>query len=139
MACAQSGSRRWPPFSSQWACAIRDRVVDSNRATDAHSLVQQLLKADTAQLPENILALASFRQWADPELKEAAQDEAGGFEGQAAREPGTAAGDRAQAEYVYDRLLAASPAELPVIWGILREHDRRSGAAALEAAGRSGG
>ena len=32
-------------------------------------------------------------------------------------------GDRGQAGYLYDRLLGSSPAELPVIWGILRKHD----------------
>ena len=32
-------------------------------------------------------------------------------------------GDRRQADYLYDRLLGSSPAELPVIWGILRKHD----------------
>ena len=32
-------------------------------------------------------------------------------------------GDRRQAGYLYDRLLGSSPAELPVIWGILRKHD----------------
>jgi serine/threonine protein kinase/formylglycine-generating enzyme required for sulfatase activity len=31
--------------------------------------------------------------------------------------------EKSQAEYVYDRLLGSSPAELPVIWGILRKHD----------------
>ena len=34
--------------------------------------------------------------------------------------------DPSQAEYLYDRLLTASPAELPVIWGILREHDHEA-------------
>jgi formylglycine-generating enzyme required for sulfatase activity len=32
-------------------------------------------------------------------------------------------GDRREADYLYDRLLGSSPAELPVIWGILRKHD----------------
>ena len=35
-------------------------------------------------------------------------------------------GDRSHASYIYDRLLTASPAELPVIWGILREHDQEA-------------
>ena len=33
-------------------------------------------------------------------------------------------GDGKQPEYLEDRLLAASPVELPVIWGILRKHDQ---------------
>ena len=34
--------------------------------------------------------------------------------------------DPTQAEFLHNRLLAASPLELPIIWGILREHDREA-------------
>jgi formylglycine-generating enzyme required for sulfatase activity len=102
---------------------ISDRVVEANNKTAAHGLVQQLLKADTGQLPENMRALESYRRWADPELKKAAlgapADSREALHASLALLPH----DRAQAEYVYNRLLSSSPSELPVVWGILHQHD----------------
>ena len=66
---------------------IRDRVVETNRSTAAHGLVQQLLKADTVQAPQNIQALASYRQWADPGAEKDRPGCARGFQRQAARKP----------------------------------------------------
>ena len=103
---------------------IRHRVDAANRETAAHGLVQQLLKAETAQAPENIRALASYRQWADPELKKAAQDAPPDSRARLHASLALLPGDPTQAKYLHNRLLAASPVELPVIWGILREHDR---------------
>ena len=47
--------------------------------------------------------------------------------------------DGRQADYLYDRLLAASPVELPVIWGILQKHHPGIDAAAVAIARRSQG
>ena len=47
--------------------------------------------------------------------------------------------DGRQADYLHDRLLAASPVELPVIWGILRKHASGDRPAAVAIAGRSEG
>ncbi len=106
--------------------AVRDRVVNANRETVAHGLVHQLLKADTAQVPENIGALASYRQWADADLKKAAQQEPADSRARLHASLALLPGDATQAEYLRSRLLAASPIDLPVIWGILREHDREA-------------
>ena len=86
---------------------IRDRVVEANRETRAHGLVQQLLKAETVQFPENLKALANYRRWADPELKAAARE--GPTDSRARLHASLALlpGDPAQAEYVYGRLLEA--------------------------------
>ena len=106
--------------------AVRNRVVTANRETEAHGLVQQLLKADTAQVPENIAALASYRQWADPELTKAAQEAPADSRARLHASLALLPGDATQAEYLHRRLLVASPLELQVIWGILREHDREA-------------
>ena len=105
---------------------ISDRVVDANRATAAHGLVQQLLRADTGQVPENIRALANYRRWAGPELKTAAQEGQADSRARLHASLALLPDDPTQAEYLGSRLLAASPGELPVIWGILSEHDREA-------------
>ena len=106
--------------------AIRDRVVEANRTTVAHGLVQQLLKADTGQVPENIQALASYRKWADPELKVAAQESPADSRAKLHASLALLPSDPTQAEYLSSRLLAAAAGDLPVIWAILREHDREA-------------
>ena len=105
---------------------IRDRVVEANRSTAAHGLAQQLLKADTRQLPENIQALASYRRLADPELRKAAQEAPDESRAKLHASLALLSGDATQADYLFNRLLAAAPAELPVIWDILRGHDREA-------------
>jgi serine/threonine protein kinase/formylglycine-generating enzyme required for sulfatase activity len=102
--------------------SIRNRVVEAT----AHGLTQQLLKADTVQLPENIRALKNYRQWADPELIKAARDAPADSRDKLHASLALLPGDHSRAEYLYGRLLTASPAELPVIWGILREHDQEA-------------
>jgi serine/threonine protein kinase/formylglycine-generating enzyme required for sulfatase activity len=103
---------------------IRNRVIEANRSTVAHGLVQQLLKADTGQAPENIRALASYRPLADPELKKAVQDAPADSRDKLHASLALLPGDPAQVEYLYHRLIAAAPGELLVIWAISREHDR---------------
>jgi serine/threonine protein kinase/formylglycine-generating enzyme required for sulfatase activity len=106
--------------------AVRDRVVENNRSTAAHGLVQQLLKADTGQVPENIQALASYRKWADPELRVAAQESPADSRAKLHASLALLPTDPTQTEYLSNRLLAAAPGDLPVIWEILREYDRES-------------
>ena len=119
--------------------SIRQRVVEAYRETEAHGLVQQLLKADTAQVPENIRALAAFRRWADPELKKAAQDEADGLEGEAARQPRTVSGRPNSGQVPLRSTPGGLAGRVASDLGDLARARSRSAAATPEAAGRSGG
>jgi formylglycine-generating enzyme required for sulfatase activity len=103
--------------------SVRNRVVDANRETAAHGLVQQIVSAETAKVPDIIRAIKnSDRRWADPELRqitaEAPQDSKERLHASLALlpvEPG-------QAEYLYRRLLNANPNDLPVIRQALDAH-----------------
>ena len=95
---------------------IQNRVVEANRAIAARGLVQQIVSADTAKVPDLIRAIkTSDHRWTDPELRkisaEASEDSKEKLHASLALlavEPG-------QSEYVYHRLLHSDPNELPVI------------------------
>jgi serine/threonine protein kinase/formylglycine-generating enzyme required for sulfatase activity len=103
--------------------AIRGRVADANNKAIAHGLVERLLAADTGQVRENIKALDRYRKWADPELKKAALESSPASRARLHASLARLRDDPTQAEYLTNRALSASPGDLPVIWGILREHD----------------
>ena len=54
--------------------AVGNRVDEKNRATAAASLVQQLIKADTPQVPAIVKEFGNYRRWVDPELKQVVGD-----------------------------------------------------------------
>ena len=100
--------------------AIRRRVVEDQQKTTAAGLVQQLLRADTSGVPEIITAMKDYRRWVDPDLKQRLpqlpEDSHQRLHVSLALLP-----DKSQVEFLSRRLLGASPAELPVIWNLLRE------------------
>jgi HEPN domain-containing protein len=102
---------------------IRRQIVESNQATVASGLVQQLVKADTAQVPGILESLETYRRWTDPELRRVVAQAPGDPQAKLHASLALLPVDAAQAGYLHDRLLMASPVELPVIWGILRKHD----------------
>ena len=103
---------------------IRHQVLESNQATVASGLVQQLVKVDTAQVPGVLESLETYRRWTDPELRRVVDQAPGDPKAKLHASLALLPVDAAQAGYLHDRLLAASPVELPVIWGILRKHHR---------------
>jgi formylglycine-generating enzyme required for sulfatase activity len=103
--------------------AIRDRVVEANNKAIAHGLVERLLVADTGGVRENIKALDRYRKWAEPELEKAALEGSPASRARLHASLARLPEDSTQAEYLTNRLLAASPGDLPAIWGILRDHD----------------
>jgi formylglycine-generating enzyme required for sulfatase activity len=100
---------------------IRRRVVEGNKKRHAEDLVQELLKADIAEVPDVIVDMKGYRRWVDPELRQ--------------RLPGLADSSRAklhvslallpdpgQVEFLFGRLLGAGPAELAVLRDALQPH-----------------
>ena len=49
--------------------AVRNRVIENQRATQAADLVQRVLDADTPQVPEIVKAMSDYRQWVDFSLR----------------------------------------------------------------------
>jgi formylglycine-generating enzyme required for sulfatase activity len=101
---------------------IRQQVVMSNRVNHADGLVQQLLHADITQVPAIIAAMEDYRRWVNPALKE----ESGKAEERSPQRLSTSLAllpvDPGQADYLFNRMLDASPDELSVIHETLRTH-----------------
>ncbi len=97
--------------------AIRQQVVEQQKATRAAGLVQAVLNAETAQAPAIIGEMSGYRTWVDPLLHDAQaqaekdNDRAKQLHASLALLPV----DASQVDYLYGRLLEAAPTELPVI------------------------
>jgi SpoVK/Ycf46/Vps4 family AAA+-type ATPase len=103
---------------------IRDRVVESNRQTEAAGLVRRLLDAEVSGVPQAVRAIEGQRRWTDPLLREAlAEAEAANDSPRRLRASlALLPVDDNQAEYLFGRLLDAAPAEVPVLVAALRPH-----------------
>jgi hypothetical protein len=94
---------------------IWDRVEERNHADHAAGLVQQLLRADIAQVPGIVAEIGDYRTWADPLLKqEYAQ---AGTTPQAKLHLSLALlpVDSSQQQYLVERLFKAAPGEVAVL------------------------
>jgi serine/threonine protein kinase/formylglycine-generating enzyme required for sulfatase activity len=83
----------------------------------AHALLDRLLEANTADVPGIVNAMAPFRRWTDPLLRQAyarAQD-ANDSRRQLHASLALLPVDPGQKEYLYDRFLEAGPQDVPVI------------------------
>jgi len=101
---------------------IRERVVEQRNATHAAGLVQSLLNADTIQVPAIIAEMDAYRRWTDPLLR----DENAKAVAESRQKLHTSLAllkvDPVQVDYLYGRLLAAEPHEVPVIRDALIPH-----------------
>ena len=102
---------------------VRNRVVEANQATAARGLVQQIVSADTAKVPDIIRAIkTSDRRWTDPELRQIGADASENSKEKLHASLALLPVEPGQAEYLYGRLLNANPDELPVIRKALDGH-----------------
>ena len=93
----------------------------------AAGLVEKLETASTTEVPPIIEQLTAYRRWAARPLERllaSTEDQSGPHLRASLASLALWPGDGKQAEYLEDRLLASSPVELPVIWGILRKHEQ---------------
>ena len=95
--------------------SVRNAVVEKQNATRAEGLVEALVNADIAKVPDIVTSLGKYRTWADPLLK-AKFDQA--KEGSSQRLNVAVAllpVDASQVDYLSKRLLDAAPNDVPVI------------------------
>jgi serine/threonine protein kinase/formylglycine-generating enzyme required for sulfatase activity len=102
--------------------AVREQVAEQRNATLAASLVQRVLDAATAQVPEIVVEMTDYREWTDPLLRRRQSDA-----GMSSRQKLHASlallpVDATQVDYLCDRLLDAGPHEVPVIRDALAAH-----------------
>ena len=110
-------------------CLVTWSGIEGYGTLRASDLVEKLETANTTDLPPIIEQLTAYRRWAGRPLSQLLtrtdkeKDKSPHLRASLASLELLPEGVK-QAEYLYDRLLDASPVELPVIWGILRRHDR---------------
>ncbi len=101
---------------------VRRQVVENERATRAAGLVQRVLDAETAQVPDIVAAMRDYRPWVDPALRDArdkaAEDSRRKLHASLALLPV----DASQADYLYGRLIQAAPGEHAVLREALKPH-----------------
>jgi serine/threonine protein kinase/formylglycine-generating enzyme required for sulfatase activity/tetratricopeptide (TPR) repeat protein len=101
---------------------IDRRYVLANERTVAAGLVQQVARANIAQVPEIVKSMAKHRRWVDPLLRQAAErsPERGAERLQASL--ALLPVDDTQVDYLYRRLLDADADQLPVLREALKPH-----------------
>ena len=105
--------------------SINIRISEANQETQAQGLVQRLLDADTEQVPEIVRSISAYRRWADPELKKTVAEAADTSRKKLHASLALLPVDANQVDFLFSRLLAASPTELPVpvIRDALKPHE----------------
>ena len=102
--------------------SVRNQYDESNRKTTASGLVQQLLSADTRQVPGIIKGLGPYRRWTDPELKQAMSDASSDPRGRLHASLALLPVDGDQVAFLEARMLDADPADLAVVRDALAPH-----------------
>ena len=102
--------------------SINIRIGEANQETQAQGLVQRLLDADAEQVPEIVRSISAYRRWADPELKKTVEEAADTSRKKLHASLALLPVDANQVDFLFSRLLAASPSELPVIRDALKPH-----------------
>ena len=101
---------------------IREQAEEQRKATQAAGLIQAVLNANTAQVPAMIDAMAEYRKWTDPLLREEYDKAADKSRQKLHVSLALLPADATQVDYLYGRLLDAAPNEVPVIRDALAPH-----------------
>ena len=101
---------------------IRDQVEEKQKATQAVGLVQAVLNAETAQVPDIIGKMVGYRKWTDPLLREENDKAAAKSRQKLHTSLALLPVDPGQVAYLHGRLLDAEPHEVPVIRDTLAPH-----------------
>jgi eukaryotic-like serine/threonine-protein kinase len=94
---------------------IQGKVEENKRVTYSEGLVESVLNAETAQVPDIIDKMAEYRKWIDPLLRAGNDKAAANSRQKLHASLALLPVDAAQVDYLYGRLLEAAPHEVPVI------------------------
>jgi formylglycine-generating enzyme required for sulfatase activity/tetratricopeptide (TPR) repeat protein len=102
--------------------AVRRQVIENQQTAHGAGLVQRLLDADTSQVPEIVGAMRDYRRWIDPALRSELEKGSAGPRQKLHASLALLPVDASQVDYLFDRLLSATPGELPVLRDALKPH-----------------
>jgi hypothetical protein len=101
---------------------VQSRIVEQSNAHHATGLVERVLDAETPQVPDIVEAMAGYRNWTDPLLRDQYQKAKANSQRQLHASFALLPGDATQVEFLYQRLLDAQPHRVPVIRDALAPH-----------------
>ena len=101
---------------------IRRRVVEANRETVATGLVDQVVGANIAQVPNIVRSMGGYRRWVDPALRQVIERSSERSPERLHASLALLPVDDGQVEYLFQRLLSATENELPVLRDALKTH-----------------
>ena len=104
------------------AIAVRRQFIETQSATRAAGLVQRVLEADTPQVPGIVGAMQEYRPWVDSALRSELITNSDGSRRKLHGSLALLPVDPTQREYLFDRLIKATPSELPVLRDALKSH-----------------
>ncbi len=99
---------------------IRHRVVEANRETVARGLVDQVVRANIAQVPSIVRSMGGYRRWVDPALRHVVERSSERSSERLHAGLALLPVDDGQVEYLFQRLQDATADELPVLRDALR-------------------
>src|SRR5208337_4014014 len=102
--------------------AVRRQFIESQQATHAEGLVQRLLDADTPQVPEIVGAMRDYRRWVDSSLRSELEKGSDSSRQKLHASLALLPVDASQVDYLFNRLLSATPSELRVLRDALGSH-----------------
>jgi formylglycine-generating enzyme required for sulfatase activity len=94
---------------------VQSRIGEQSNAHRAAGLVERVLDAETPQAPAIVEAMAGYRHWTDPLLREEYQKAQANSQRQLHASLALLPADATQVEYLYQQLLDAQPHQVPVI------------------------
>jgi len=101
---------------------IRRRVVEANREAVATGLVDQVVRANIAQVPNIVRSMGGYRRWVDPALRQVIGRSSERSSERLHAGLALLPVDDGQVEYLFQRLLSATENELPVLRDALKTH-----------------
>jgi len=102
--------------------AVRRRVIENQHAAHAADLVQRILDADTAQVPEIVKDMSDHRQWVDSLLRTELEKKSNDPRRKLRTSLALLPVDASQVEYLFSQLIKATTIELPVLRDALKQH-----------------
>ena len=101
----------------------------------ASALVESLLRVSTPDVPATVQQLSGYRRWADPRLVHVVQRTDDRSREHLHASLALVPVDATQVDYLFKRLLSATPGELPVLRDALKTHQSITDSEALDRAG----
>jgi eukaryotic-like serine/threonine-protein kinase len=102
--------------------AVRRQVIETQRANYAAGLVQRVLDAETQQVPDIVVAMRDYRQLVGPSLRSELDKRSDDSRQKLHASLALLPVDASQVDYLFNRLIKATPNEFSVIRDALKIH-----------------